>query len=478
MENSMLVRVLKTFGAKEMRLFSEFIRSPYYNKNENIISLVGILEKNHPTFPSKKLEKEIVFHLLFGKKKFDDVKMRGILSDTLELAEEFLALENMKKQGVSTDAFLLNELNTRSLDALFEIRSKKMTERKKDVVQDKWFFLNRFLISAENTNQMWKLNDNKKEKLVGSNLYETTLDHLTEFYAYEGLRMLTQMTILQYAMQYSESDLTYRDKLLNFFETIKNPSEIFSYLKLFQKVATKNDDAAFQDLKQLLLNQTSEKLSRQDTLTGFDLLTIYCYSHNARGIRDYVKDTFDILKRFEELGLHVENGFMEDAHFVNMIIMALKNEECDWARKYIVRSEQFLKKETRDDIINYCLGSVAEKEKKYKEALGCLSKVKNPSLLLGMNIKAMLIKMYYEKGDMNQVLKTCVSFNKFLNGNSKLSLFQKKIWCSFVDNSILLAKVNSGKLEMDIDKWAEEIETTGEMIVKGWVLKKVKDLKK
>jgi len=233
-------------------------------------------------------------------------------------------------------------------------------------------------------------------------LYETSLDHLTEFYAYEGLRMLTQMTILQYAIQYSESDLTYNDKLLNFFESIKNPSEVFSYLKLFQKVATKNDDAAYQELKQLLQNQTNEKLSRQDTLTGFDLLLVYCYSNNARGSKNYIKDTFDLLKRYEELGLHLENGFMEDAQFTNMVIVALKNDESDWARKYIERNEPFLKKENRDNVVNYCIGSIAEKEKNYKEALACLNKVNSPSLLINMNIKAMLINAAMREASTSQ----------------------------------------------------------------------------
>ncbi|TND09671.1 MAG: hypothetical protein FD123_1028 [Bacteroidetes bacterium] len=477
MHNSKLADVLRTFSTKEMRLLADFVSSPYHNKNKTIISFFSIMAKDHPSFNSKNLGKKKLFQSLFGKNKFDDVKIRGLLSDTLELAEQFLAFENMKKQGFSSDPFLLHELNTRNLDVLFEIRSKKMLAPGQDPVQDKWFFLNRFLVSAENSDELWKLNDSKKEKLVGANLFENTLNQLTEFYAYEAMRILTRMTILQYTMEYPDSGLANTDKLLQFFESMENPPGVFSYLKLFQRVATRNDDAAYGDLKDMLLNQTTRILARHEILTGFDLLLVYCYSNNAKGSRNYVKDTFSILQKYQELGLHLENGFMEDAHFINMIIVALKNSEIEWAKKYISANESFLRKENRENIINYCKGSIAEVEKKHKEALTYLNQVSNPPLLINMNIKAMLIKIYYEKGDLNQVMNTCNSFNKFLRNNSKLSVFQKKIWRSFVDSSILLAKIKSGTARIDLAQWIEDVESKGEMIVKAWVLKKAKELK-
>jgi hypothetical protein len=53
----------------------------------------GPVEKEH-------IEKKKVSQQLFGKSNYSDVKIRGMLSDTLQLVEDFLAIENMKKQGL------------------------------------------------------------------------------------------------------------------------------------------------------------------------------------------------------------------------------------------------------------------------------------------------------------------------------------------------------------------------------------------
>ncbi|HEY6160193.1 MAG TPA: hypothetical protein VI112_03195, partial [Bacteroidia bacterium] len=412
-----------------MRLLSEFIRSPYHNKNKNIISFMSLLEQAHPAFSSSRLDPKKVFREVFGSGKFKDVKVRALLSDTLGLTEEFLAWENRKKQGYSDIPFLLNELNARNQDVLFDIRSKKTNERN---CQDRSFFLDRFLVSDALIRQKWKQYDNKKEKLAGSGLFENALRQLTEFYAYEGMLILTRMTILQYAIDYPVAMSESAERVLGLTDQIKDLPSVFRFLKLFQRVAGQNDDEAYRELRSKLLSKPDPVLSRAELLMGLDLLSIYCFKRNATGSKDLLKDTFLVLKRYTELNLHLENGFIEEAYFINMVIVALKNGEHQWARNYIHEQEHLLPKESRADVVHYCLGSVADSLKNYKEALLHLNQVQKPGMLIHMNIKCMLIKIYYGKSDMKQVIGTCRTFEKYLSNNSKLSEFQKKIWLNFI----------------------------------------------
>src|ERR1051326_5788220 len=475
MENSKLIGLLRTFDTREIRLLSEFIRSPYYNKNRNVVAFFELVRKHHPSFRSPRLDPEWIHQAIFGRRRFRDVKIRELLSQTLVLAEMFLATENRKKQGGSDVPFLLQELNSRNQDTLFEISDRKKKNVHNGQVQDRFFFLDRYLVTdAVNTFQ-WKRNDNKKEKLAGSGMFEKALRELTEFYAYEGMRILIRMTILQYGIQYPASRMEEGEKILQLARNLDQPPEIFRFLHLFQRVATKNDDKAYKELKELFLSDVKPRLSRADTLTGFDLLLIYCFSRSAKGSKDLLKDTFLLLKRFTELGLHLENGFIEDAYFINMVIVALKNGEPAWARKYVEEQQHLLPAESRSDVVNYCLGSIAEVEKKSREALHHLGQVRNPGLLVNLNIKAMLIKIYYSRDDMKQVMQTCRGLMKFLGRNNKLSAFQKQLWMTFAGHTHTLARINMGLSKIDMGALVKEIEK-GEMIVKGWVLKNAKEL--
>src|ERR1041385_5860026 len=203
MENSKLVGLLKTFSIKEMRLFGQFIDSPYHNKNKTLYSFHKILSSAHPVFSGRQIDKQHVFRKLFGKEKFDDVKMRGIISDLLALAEEFLSLENMKKQNFSAASFLLDELNSRQSDVLFELRLKQQLEKiKKSTTHNRWFFLDNFLVNASHSNYMRRTSDGKDEIMIGANALENSLAALRDFFVYEGMQASVGMTIMKGIINY------------------------------------------------------------------------------------------------------------------------------------------------------------------------------------------------------------------------------------------------------------------------------------
>ena len=70
MKNSQIIKLLRTFDPKEIRRFSEFISSPYFNKNKNVIKLYEVIRKAYPDFEQEKFTKENVFSKIFPGKKY------------------------------------------------------------------------------------------------------------------------------------------------------------------------------------------------------------------------------------------------------------------------------------------------------------------------------------------------------------------------------------------------------------------------
>jgi hypothetical protein len=476
MQNSKLLELFSTFSRKEIRQFTDFMRSPYFNTNETLMRFFELIAKHYPEFDSPKLEKEALHRSLFGKIKFDDVKMRGIISDTLELAEEFLALQNMKKKGLNTGVFLLNELNDRDLDALYSMRVDEVLRDKPGTVGNSWRFLNRYLVSAEHRVFLWKTNNDKKEKLIGSGLFEKPLQHLAEFFVHEGMCIGLDMRIMKQIIEYpGESPVM--ETVQSVYSQLEAVPEAMKFIELLGEVSAKDNENAFEELKGIVFSDAVKRMSDRDLDTCFTLLNDYCNYHYSSGSRKYVEDSFLLNKRIIELNIHNRNGVITETYFGNAVIEAVKVKEFDWARKFIRENAVYLKGPNKEDTIAYSLGTVYEQEGDLKEAIRWLNQVSKPTLQININIKCLLIKIYYAKGDLHQALISCTGLSKFLRSNKKYPDSRKAPLFAFIEIMAQLMKIRLGRSEQPIEELISEIEMHQNLGLKGWALRMAKEFK-
>src|SRR5688572_19117476 len=111
MLNTTLLNIIGKFTSKEIKEFGEFIISPFFNKNENVIKLYTYIKKFYPEFNDKKLEKEYVYKKVFSKGEYNDGFMRTAMYNLGKLAEDFLAYTNFNKNELNRGINLLEELN-------------------------------------------------------------------------------------------------------------------------------------------------------------------------------------------------------------------------------------------------------------------------------------------------------------------------------------------------------------------------------
>ena len=62
MLKSSLLEILRTFSKQELIKFEDFVRSPYFNKKENVVKLFLEIKKYAPEFESENLDKEKVYN--------------------------------------------------------------------------------------------------------------------------------------------------------------------------------------------------------------------------------------------------------------------------------------------------------------------------------------------------------------------------------------------------------------------------------
>src|SRR6185295_15771116 len=98
MLNSKLIDCLKTFSPKQIKWFDEFLCSPYFNKNDDLVKLYRFIVKYAPKFSNPDLDKNTVYCKTFNTKKADEKKLSYLMSDMLNLLEKFIVIQRMENQ--------------------------------------------------------------------------------------------------------------------------------------------------------------------------------------------------------------------------------------------------------------------------------------------------------------------------------------------------------------------------------------------
>jgi hypothetical protein len=87
MRRSFITELLQKFTPKQLKEFGEFVHSPFFNKNESVVSLFDYLRLNHPEFKPEKIEKEYIYKKLYSASVYNDSFMRMVIFKLTSLAE-------------------------------------------------------------------------------------------------------------------------------------------------------------------------------------------------------------------------------------------------------------------------------------------------------------------------------------------------------------------------------------------------------
>ena len=94
MEKSRLIVALKSLQPKDLKQFNAFVRSPFFNKNQQLILLCDYLVQWHRK-QSGALDKEDLHRIILPDAPFHDQKVRLAMSGLLKLLEQFIVHQNL-----------------------------------------------------------------------------------------------------------------------------------------------------------------------------------------------------------------------------------------------------------------------------------------------------------------------------------------------------------------------------------------------
>jgi len=186
MPNSKLLRVVLSLDEVEIKQFSKFISSPYFNERKELILFWDslLIHKNHLTENWKK----IIFKNIHSQKQYNDNAMRKLMNQLNELIKKFLVIHSQQNDKWLNKKTLLNCYGQKNLNKEFD---------------ETWNYLkkNTPLAIGNGYNTSLELfnifktyyNHPSTSKLsCDDNILPESIDHLDQFYISEKLHYTTE----------------------------------------------------------------------------------------------------------------------------------------------------------------------------------------------------------------------------------------------------------------------------------------------
>lgn len=483
MRDTKLTNLLGRLTPGEFRDFEKFIVSPFFSKGRDLYPFFKILKPFYPDFKSEKFNNEFIFQKLFSGKKYDKVRSDNLiktLSSQLFLhCKNFLIQIDFQEDESRKTYYLLNQLRKKKLYTEFDKDFKKHQSENRDAFKGGVRgFIEKYFLEISNRDN--NLDRNEFVKSYEANLKAGEYSLLTGLIS--SFRYLDELSI---AKVYN---LNVRNNIIScfmdnfdadkFYEIVKkNNLELYPYVEvyyLFYKMNKHSDIDTYIQLKEIL-RQRFELFSQIENYTLWNMMHSFC------NVQDFPNEEFFfIYNHIIENGIYKKSSD-EDFHIVlfrNIVNMSASIDKLEWLENFIDKYSHELHSDQQNDMRNYSLAVLNLAKENYSEALSFIQKISMELFLYKIDIRFLLLRLYYKMEYYDQVFSTIDSSLHFLKTSEEFSDLQKQSMKNFIRylKELIKLKFSGGSISSEIDFLKQNIISEKYLSQRMWLLKEADNL--
>ncbi len=482
MRTTKLIVLLQTFSPAEIRAFDKFVNSKYFNHSQKLIVLWEQLKKTVSKFDDKKWSREKLFSKVFKGEKFDDNKLRQLMSRLLKLAEKFLIIEDLEKKEIDYQLATAQVYYQKGLKENYE----KITTKQLDNLSSEAFLTPQAIYQKLSLHHQLYFNEfNRKGDAYCTHFVEST--RLLEQYYHQQKLIYTIEWLsrnLRYHYDIPQSIVGYVDALKKKpFE--ENKVGIVIILENAVRLLTTPNDEVFQQIKKQFFSNY-EMIDKKIKNLLFRLLINYCVGRNDKG-KNVNKEIFQLYELGLEDGAIFYKGLMTNVTFINIVSNALIIGENEWVKSFI-KSEIFRMYEPQKELYQQFANAITLFfEHQYQDCLSQLSKLEKSDLIIlevpRRNLHLRTIFECYIIGQIHikSLYAQLESYQKYLKRKSILSTSKRKAYQNFGSFLLRLVKwCETEGSEKKLVKLNEELRVIQPFpsLSREWLLNHINILKK
>lgn len=441
MQQSKLVKGLKLLTAWELNHFGDFIHSPFFNKHEKVRELVDHLLAQAPDFEGLELDKQFVHEKLFPDEPFQEQRFKNLLSQTVKLYRNFLAFYELKNNDFRIGTSLLDAYRDRSMEGAYQKQYKALGQavRKRD---EKLQEIHLKELELRESFITWQ-NSRMSRSVEGS--IQSASDQLDTFYLFSKMKYGVEMANRQGVVA-QEFDPGMLPAVLAHLqrrpEILREQPEIQIYLLIYRAFTEEDPDPAFKELMEQLMEH-SPRFPRPEVREMYGYAANFCIRQVNKGKRNYLSTLFQLYKwALAQGAIYQSDGWLVQWDYKNIVSTSLKAGEDDWCRDFIEQYKERIAPEFRENAYAYNLASFHFEQQDYHRALMLLQQVEFSDVFYALGSRVILLKSYYEMGDLDALSSLCDAFKIYLKRNKTLSRLQFTIYFNLVGFAKKLADLH------------------------------------
>lgn len=469
MEKSKLIDLLKTFPAKELREFGEFVASPFFNKNEELTRFYEYLRSQAPAFPDKKLERTYVFKQLYPKHAYDEKQLNYLMSFLLKLAEQYIGYSHFKADEVLEKEHTLASYDERGLEKHYQfILNQVERGLEQHPLRNTEFYLQQYLLADISNKHFLKQKVRKYDDRL-----QIASDNLDQFYLARKLYYCCEMLDRKKSIA-AEYEIKFVDEVKRYVELstdVHTPavSVYYTVLRMLE------DEAAtdFEDLKQLIAEH-SNKFTLADLQEIYSYALNFCIRKVNKGDQQYLEELLQLYQSALKDNILMEDDYLSPWSYKNIVGVGLRLRNFEWTEHFIREYNNRLAPEFRDNALHYNLAELNYYRREFGKALEYLNQVEFSDVYYSLDSKKMMLKIYYELEEVDALFSLISSFKMYIKRSKLVSAHNREGYQNFVHLLGQLVK-RDPKTYADIERQLNDTAILGD---RKWLLEAFEKLKK
>jgi hypothetical protein len=410
MIKSDLIQIFKKLTKQDRRNLRQFVRSPYFNRREEVILLYDHIHKCLDT-EQPVLDKESVFKIIFPTVSvYSSAQMDYTMSFLLQVIRSYLIQDELEKDVIGNHLRLHKALDNRGLHkfAQKELEATKI-ELQQSTFKNAGFhrleydiLLSEYLVLA-------------RGKRSNPLPLQSLSDALDAYYLAETLRIATEMQSHVRVMERPYEQPLLKSVLPHFERYSTQPAVTAYYLvyHCFDDTSIEITEANFRQLK--LIIETQAHLFPPVELRSLYLAAInYCIRRVNMYHTQYYAEILSLYKTGLLNGALMENGILSVFSYRNIALMAMKMEEFEWTAQFLEHYRTMLPEKDRKNWYAFYQAVMYYKQGNFSIAMDLLRPLKFNEASFNLDIRCMMMQIYYQISETNLLDSLLDSTKMFL----------------------------------------------------------------
>lgn len=477
MKDRKIFSVLSGLNIYELNSFGKYVRSPYFNVNQQIISYFEILDKHIKSDKTEELTNEYIWELVFVGEIFNNQKLLKLNSDLVKLLEDFIAQKEFDSMVSLRSNLKIAGANKRNLIKLYNgILGEIDRLGKLEMNQSAEFYLIKYQIE-KNIFSLKTENEKKNEKFeIRSELNINKIsDNLDYFYIAEKLRHYC--TLLSWKKMYLlDIEMKNMDFVLQLAtnEPYASIPPVSLYYKMYLTYVEGDDVQNYFELRDLIKTNI-HFFPHEEQRDIYSTAISYCINKVNKGDLDFQKETFLIYKETIDNNIVLTDKLISQTTFRNIVFFALRVEEYNWAENFISEYAQYVDEKYRENAVKFSLARLEFYRKNFGKVLDHLNKVSYEDVWYILGSKTLQLASYFELDEYDALESLLQSFKMYIRREKSLTNDRKATYLNLIKFTSALMKINP-KEQIRVLKLRDEIVETKGVVSKPWLIEKVENL--